>query len=48
MKSLLALFSVLTVLALVSVGCHTVQGAGKDIQTVGEKGQEAIDPKGQK
>jgi predicted small secreted protein len=25
-----------------------VQGAGKDIQTVGEKGQEAIDPKGQK
>ena len=31
-----------------STGCHTVQGAGEDIQRAGEKSQETIDPGGQR
>lgn len=48
MRKLLATFSVLFVTALLAQGCHTVQGAGEDIKTAGEKGQEMIDPAGQK
>ena len=48
MRKFLAMFSALFVMTLVSQGCHTVQGAGEDIKTVGEKGQEVIDPEGQK
>ena len=43
MKKFLATLSVLAVLSLVSQGCNTVKGIGKDVQTVGEKGQEVID-----
>lgn len=32
----------LTVLAVMASGCQTVQGAGKDIQTVGKKAEEVI------
>lgn len=47
MKFVLGVASVSLVL-MTNVGCHTVQGAGEDIKRVGEKGQEAIDPAGQK
>jgi predicted small secreted protein len=46
-KSLFAIATLSLALAL-NAGCHTVQGAGKDLQTAGEKGQNAIDPAGQK
>ena len=41
-------FASLALVLVTNAGCHTVQGAGEDIKTVGEKGQEAIDPAGQK
>lgn len=43
-KSLLV---IVTLALAFNAGCHTVQGAGKDIQKAGEKGQQAIDPNGQ-
>lgn len=46
MNKLISATALITLLAI--AGCHTVQGAGKDIQRAGEKGQETIDPAGQK
>lgn len=48
MRHVFATFALLFAVAAFSQGCHTVQGAGKDITKVGEKGQEVIDPEGQK
>jgi predicted small secreted protein len=48
MKKLLFTFASLSVVLALNTGCHTVQGAGEDIKTVGEKSQKAIDPDGQK
>lgn len=48
MKKLLLTFASLSVVFALNAGCHTVQGAGEDIKTVGEKSQKAIDPDGQK
>jgi predicted small secreted protein len=38
----LVLLIILIVLLVVSVGCNTVQGVGKDIEWTGEKGAEII------
>jgi predicted small secreted protein len=43
MKHLLAMTCVLALFLLCTPGCNTVKGAGKDLQVVGEKGQELID-----
>ncbi len=48
MRNVLKTAAVLFVAAMFAQGCHTVQGAGKDIEKAGEKGQEMIDPAGQK
>ena len=32
----------LTALAVLASGCQTVQGVGKDIQTVGKKAEEVV------
>ena len=40
MRKLLALFAITTSLALGA--CNTVKGAGEDIKSVGEAGDEAI------
>lgn len=47
-RSLLFVGVSLSLVLVLNAGCHTVQGAGEDIKTVGEKGQRAIDPEGQK
>ena len=38
-----AFVAVLTALALSVSACETVKGVGKDIQSVGQAGQDAID-----
>ncbi len=40
-KILIVLAFIVTVFSL--VGCQTVKGIGKDIQWVGEKGEQAIE-----
>jgi predicted small secreted protein len=48
MRKLMLAFASLSVVVALNAGCHTVQGAGEDIKTLGEKTQKAIDPEGQK
>jgi predicted small secreted protein len=40
-KVIIALALIVTVFSI--VGCKTVQGVGKDIQWIGEKGEQAIE-----
>ena len=48
MKKTLLTLAALAFIGFAGTGCHTVQGAGEDIKTAGEKGQQTIDPEGQK
>ncbi len=47
MKRMIGLVLLSSYLALLA-GCNTVRGVGKDIETVGEKIEEAADRKGGK
>ena len=42
-KHIVALFCIATLLAIVSTGCNTAHGFGKDVEKAGDKIQEGTD-----